>query len=154
MQRVVWTLSKGHWDNQINKPGRYKSRDISQWLEAILNQKISIPCANCGDIITTTVTFSAPPPFIAFIVYDTKAKYTSQIILPNQHQLYRLCGIVYYANNHFVAQIIDKQGDIWYHDGYAQRDKVNYMTNILNINEKQLHKVGQYKASLLIYTIL
>ena len=93
-------------------------------------------------------------PFIAFIVYDTRAKYTSQIILPNQHQLYRLCGIVYYANNHFVAQIIDKQGDIWYHDGYAQRDKVKYMTNILNINEKQLHKVGQYKASLLIYTIL
>ncbi|KAF8224494.1 hypothetical protein L208DRAFT_1511379 [Tricholoma matsutake] len=34
-----------------------------------------------------------------------------------QTATYHLKGIIYYDTNHFTAHIIDKSGQMWYHDG-------------------------------------
>ncbi|KAI1783544.1 hypothetical protein LXA43DRAFT_903373, partial [Ganoderma leucocontextum] len=56
---------------------------------------------------------------------------------------YRLCGIIYYADYHFVCRVIDQSGE-----------QASYYGNIVNLNMKKLQTVGDYTIYLLIYTKL
>ena len=53
-----------------------------------------------------------------------------------------------------MAQIIDKQGDIWYHDGAKTGENVQYEKNILNISNHGWQKAKSFLASAYIYTKL
>lgn len=152
VQRVVWSCTKSHWLNYPRRQGGYTGKSIRAWLDVICEQKTGVKCRDCrSDVIRNTV-YSESPVFISFIVYEARAVFDSSIILPGHRELYCLCGIVYYGNAHFVCRIIDQSGEIWYHDGYVHREEVLYFNNLLNIDEKELHKAGTHKASLLIYT--
>ncbi|KAF8574971.1 hypothetical protein K439DRAFT_1311008, partial [Ramaria rubella] len=51
-----------------------------------------------------------------------------------------LAGIVYYdaMRKHFVARVVDKQGDIWYHDGINRGNRCVYDGNVSAFDSTQL----------------
>ena len=151
---ITWTFDKFIWKNQLNKMGSYKDRLVNLWLKACSIQKSEKICPNCARPMIKQVTYIEPPNFITCVVYKLKIEVESQITIPGHLQLYRLCGIVYFAPNHFVARIVDKSGGVWYHDGYEIGEEVKYVGNIVNMNSKELLKHKKYTASLLIYTKL
>ena len=94
--------------------------------------------------------YEKAPNILAFITTD-KVVIENQITLPEIHQMYRLCGIVYYNNQHFVCRFVDQSGGIWYHDGITTKDQVQYCGNTVNYSAKKLQTSGEYVMSLLIY---
>ena len=68
----------------------------------------------------------------------TTAVIETSIILPETDQMYRLAGIIYYHNCHFVCRVIDKSGQVWIHDGVENGDTALYGDNIVNIPVKKL----------------
>ncbi|KAF8582879.1 hypothetical protein K439DRAFT_1350149 [Ramaria rubella] len=74
----------------------------------------------------------------------------------NHHKNLSLAGIVYYdaMRQHFVARVIDKQGDIWYHDGINTGNKCVYEGNVSTFDSTQLRiykEQMEITAILLIY---
>ena len=151
-RRVVWTCSKRHWENNPLTRRAYTGKGIQEWLDAIVSQKSEIPCESCGEYIVTKVRFIRDPAFIAFIVFEARARIVTEIILPGRQQVYRLCGVIYFKPNHFVARTIDENGDVWYHDGVTMGNKTKYVNNILSMETSELSRAGPYRASLAIYT--
>ena len=100
------------------------------------------------------LAYIEPPTFVFCVVYKLKIGVESQIMIPGHQHLYRLCGIVYFAPNHFVAKIVDKSGEIWYNDRFEMGEETEYIGNIVNMTSKDLLKHKRYSASLLIYTKL
>ena len=78
----------------------------------------------------------------------------TEIKLSNDGDKYRLCGVIYFGNGHFVSRIVDKSGDIWYHDGAKTGENVQYEKNILNISNHGWQKAKSFLASAYIYTKL
>ncbi|KAK7032059.1 hypothetical protein VNI00_013428 [Paramarasmius palmivorus] len=69
-------------------------------------------------------------------------------------QGYRLCGVIYYRDSHFVSRIIDSNRVAWFHDGLApnlaQRSKYVFNKN-LNAGNLDLTKARGYKAMYALY---
>ena len=76
----------------------------------------------------------------------------TEVRFPDEAALYRLCGVIYYTSNHFVCRIVDKSGNIWFHDGYKMGSTVKYVKNSTTMSNNGWLKTGNYKASGLIYT--
>ena len=100
------------------------------------------------------LNYIQPPNFVSCVVYKLHITVESQITIPGHNNLYRLCGIIYFSPNHFVCRIIDKCGGVWCHDGYEMGEEVEYIGNVVNLNNKDLMKHKRYTASLLVYTKL
>lgn len=78
-----------------------------------------------------SLSYTDSPNIIA-ICAQQKIIVESQIVWPDIDQMYRLCGIIYLTPSHFVCRFIDKLGDVWYHDGAENDEKVLYYGNIVN----------------------
>ena len=98
--------------------------------------------------------YDSPPSFVAFIVDKTKVNVDNEITFPGNNQRYRICGICYFADYHFVCRFIDKSGGVWYHDGNGNGNDVLYYGNIVNFDHKKLQTAGKYEMRLVIYTTL
>ena len=149
---VVWTLTKKHWKNHPRKLG-VSNKPISEWLKAASIQKSNRHCRQCNSgSLTLERHFTSSPMFMGVITHDINVQITSNLIHPDLNDLYRLCGVVYYHDFHFVCHIINKSGEIYYHDGQKLGTKVKYFNNVLNVSDTSLNKAGNYKSRLLIYT--
>ena len=151
---TMFLFDKFIWKNQVNKMGSYKDRLLNLWLKAYFTQKSEKNCPNCARPMIKQLAYTEPPKFISCVVYKLKIEVETQISIPGHQTLYRLCGIVYFALNHFVAKIVDKCGEVWYNDGFEMGEETEYIGNIINMISKDLLKHKKYSASLLVYTTI
>ena len=127
-EKVVWTCPVDFWKNHPTKLGIHKGKSVMQWYNALAIQKTTSACPQCDRSMQKIQKYEKAPNIIAFITTD-KVVIENQITLPEIHQMYRLCGIVYYHNQHFVCRFVDQSGGIWYHDGITTKDQVQYLLN-------------------------
>ena len=145
-------LDQKYWTNHPKKLGVRGNKPISEWLKAASIQKSNRHCCQCnGGSSTLERHFTSSPMFMGVITHDINVQITSNLIHPDLNDLYRLCGVVYYHDFHFVCHIINKSGEIYYHDGQKLGTKVKYFNNVLNVSDTSLNKAGNYKSRLLIY---
>jgi hypothetical protein len=59
---------------------------------------------------------------------------------------YRLAGIVYFGDMHFVAHIIRQDGQIWFHDGITTQRNLIYEGSIASghIDLASVHSKGAH----------
>ena len=112
------------------------------------------PCPSCQTLMCKASRYDQAPPFLLFICHDIKVKVQNEFTFPGINQRYRLCGIIYFANYHFVCRVIDKSGGVWYHNGNENNNKVLYIGNIVNYDSKKLQTTGTYEMKMAIYTTL
>ena len=115
-------------------------------------QKTEKHCPECHTPMVLSMEYEVAPHFVAIINHEIKIIVDNEIVLPGIDIRYRLCGIVYYANYHFVCRVVDKSGGIWYHDGQNNNNQVLYYGNIVNFSTKQLQSVGAFQMRMLLYT--
>ena len=123
-------------------------------MHAAYIQKSNALCLHCQRPLQHVLTYDSAPCFIACIIHDIKVNIEIEITLTDLNTKYRPCGIVYYANFHFVCRVIDNSGDIWFYGGAKHGSEVSYFGNIINLNIKKPQTVGDYTMCLLIYTKL
>ena len=49
----------------------------------------------------------------------------------NEHHRMRLAGVIYYGQQHFTAQVILSDGQIWFHDGIESGRNLIYNSSII-----------------------
>ena len=57
----------------------------------------------------------------------------------------RLAGLIYHSGlrNHFTAVVVDRDGNLWYHNGMTTRNRSTWMKNMQNITDtRTLHCLG------------
>ena len=73
------------------------------------------------------------PIIISFELKDKSTELNSFVSV-KQHTgtaiRYRLAGVVYFGDLHFVARIIRQDGQVWYHDGITTRRNLIYEGSI------------------------
>ena len=148
---VCWTFTQEVWKNHPAKLGTYKGKTVQQWLHAAHIQKSTVLCTQCQRPLQRVTKYDDAPYFMTCITHDVKVNIETEVKLTELNATYRLCGIVYYGNFHFVCRVIDQSGDVWYHDGAKHKDQAAYVGNIVNLNLKKLQTVEDYTMCLLIY---
>ena len=105
---------------------------IQQWINLS-----SLPtrrrCRVCNELYTQIADYNDLPQVIAFELRDETTLLDSTILvkqLTGTQLTYRLAGVVYFGDMHFVACIIRQDGQIWFHDGITTQRNLIYEGSI------------------------
>lgn len=123
----VHGISSGHF-----QPGLEVHRSIQQWIDQPGSYTRRI-CRICRDPFTRYTDYIDLPNIIAFEVKDKSTTLNASVSvtqLTGPVLKYRLAGVVYFGDMHFVARIIRQDGQIWFHDGITTRRNLNYEGSI------------------------
>ena len=152
---AIWSFTQGHRERHPKGKGLHRKLTTSEWLEIVMERDTSRMCGDCGGSQVKVISYTTlTPNFLYLIAYGINLQVETEIKLPNSSERYRLCGVIYFAHGHFVSRIVDKLGDIWYHDGAKTGENVQYEKNILNISNHGWQKAKSFLASAYIYTKL
>ena len=99
------------------------------------------------------MVFKHSPTFLYFqIDAGINVKWDSQLTMNDT--VYRLCGMIYFADFHFTTRLITDIGDIWYQDSLHSPQSSIYKGNIESISGKTLNKAKEKVLSVVIYVTL
>jgi hypothetical protein len=114
-------------------------------------------CTTCERDVFIKYRFTEMPSLIVFEFGDQDLHmdfFINVQVQPNngQHQM-RLAGIVYYGQQHFTAQIILSDGQIWFYDGITTEKNLVYIGSI-HQNPPNLSHCRGKQASAAIYVCI
>jgi hypothetical protein len=128
--------------------GSTASKSVADWMQE-LKEKSRVTCASCPEKMAITHHFLLPIPFIAIALGNQQLQIdqTFSIYINNQQFRYELRGIVYYRESHFTARVVNHNGMIWFHDGIATGQSLEYEGRVV----ESLNSCKGKQASVAIY---
>ena len=138
VQSVIYTCRHNHVC-QINNcyslvlihgAGHYES--TSKWSLQREDETCHV-CATCGERVFIQYSFTRIPSLLAF-EFANKVLHINFLIdlgPQNEHHRMRLAGVIYYGQQHFTAQVILSDGQIWFHDGIETGRNLIYNGTII-----------------------
>ena len=109
--------------NAFLSAGVHEYESIVQWLSAE-TPHARARCQICSLAVYIKLRFRRCPPLIAFSFPELRIgiEDTFKISFENSERTYMLSAVIYYANQHFTAQIVTRDGRIWFYDGMKITD--------------------------------
>jgi Helitron helicase-like domain at N-terminus/PIF1-like helicase len=127
--------------------------DVGSLLGAADYQKLT--CTECMSIasVSRTAYLDEIPSVIAL---ETQARPSVQFRL--SHSLgainYRLKGLIYWGEFHFVSRIIDNNGQVWFHDGMTTGSSCEWERTLdLSSDTEWMKRAGEKVLCLCIYAL-
>ena len=103
--------------------GVHEYESIAQWVSTETHHAYA-RCQICAHAVNLKLRFRHSPPLLVFSIsrLSIHIDTTIKILIENSdnvthHVVYTLAAVIYYANSHFTAQIITRDGRIWFYDG-------------------------------------
>ena len=98
--------------------GLHEYESIVQWVSTETNHALT-QCEVCGLPANVKLRFRNCPPLIAFSFPQMRISIdnTFEITIENSGYRYTIAAVIYYANQHFTAKIITRDGRIWFYNG-------------------------------------
>ncbi|KAF8582903.1 hypothetical protein K439DRAFT_1647404 [Ramaria rubella] len=123
-----------NWDRGASLAGFSESPEnhtVQQWYQVLTTKRTT--ARRC--FVPELVVFHITNAYMIEISHNMITQDTH-----DNHESLSLAGIVYYdaMRQHFVARVVDKQGDIWYHDGINTRNRCVYEGNVSAFDSTQL----------------
>jgi hypothetical protein len=141
--KPVHSMFSGHF-----LPGLEARRSIQQWVN-LQSSYTHRRCRVCGDTFAQCVDYVDLSHIIAFEVRDKSTSLDPFVSVKQLNDIvlkYRLAGIVYFGDMHFVTRIIRQDGQIWFHDGITTRRNLIYegsiasgLIELSSANSKDVH---------------
>ena len=132
--------------------GMHRRLNVSQWLSITMEHTTNRECSSCGGGIVKNYSYvGRGPAFLYLIPRLINLNIETEIKLPDSDERYRLCGVVYFDNNHFVSRVVDKSGEIWYHDGIKTGEQLKYEKNVVTISNNGWLKARKFRVTALVY---
>ena len=127
--------------------------DVASLLGADGSQKLA--CAVCSNLnsVTRTAYLDEIPSMIAL---EANARPSAQFRLRHNSGAiaYRLRGLIYWGDFHFVSRIIDKSGQVWFHDGMTTGSSCQWEGIIdLSSDIEWMRKAGSKTLCYCIYAL-
>jgi hypothetical protein len=106
--------------NAILCRGVCQHLSISLWMSSELYHAHA-RCQTCRHAVGIKLRFCYSPPLLAFSISGSSLHIDPTFNLLVEYHVcrYTLIAVVYYADLHFTAQIVTRDGRIWYYDGLA-----------------------------------
>ena len=105
--------------NAFLSAGVHEYESIVQWVSTETHHACT-RCEICGVAVNIKIRFRDCPPLMVFSFPQLRIgiNNTFRISIDNSdHTIYTLAAVIYYANLHFTAQIITRDGRIWFYNG-------------------------------------
>ena len=98
--------------------GVHEYESVVQWISTE-TYHAHARCEICAHAVGVRVRFCHSPPLLVFSIPHLRIHIdtTFKISIENKDSEYMLAAVIYYANSHFTAQIITRDGRIWFYDG-------------------------------------
>ena len=110
-------------------------------------------CPSCDGALFKNYSYRGKgPAFLYMILMACNPVIETEVRLQDENTIYRLCGVIYHTGNHFVARVVDRTGEVWYHDGCTTGEKVKYVKNVTSMSNDVWLSTGSYRALVLMYT--
>jgi len=127
--------------------------DVASLLGAHGSQKVA--CTVCSNLnsVTRTAYLDEIPTVIAL---EANAKPSVQFRLTHNSGAiaYRLRGLIYWGDFHFVSRIIDKSGQVWFHDGMTTGSSCQWEGMIdLSSDSEWMRKAGSKSLCYCVYAL-
>ena len=112
-----------HSDDRIAvlSRGAHKNASIVEWVSAETHHA-EVCCDICHHAVGIKLRFQHSPPLLVFSMPDSRTHINTTfdiVSVDSQVSMYTLLAVIYYADQHFTAQIVTRDGRIWYYDGLA-----------------------------------
>lgn len=130
------TCSRYIWKKQKLISGTARLRTPAEWVEANFQVQTSHSCFDCHTPFICETVVHSKPTFIRFKVEDILVNWISTMYIDSVE--YRLCGLIYYGNNHFTARIITKKDEVWFNDGLINNENYIYENKSNNFQSNEL----------------
>jgi hypothetical protein len=138
VQSIIYTCRHNHVRRMNNSyslvlmhgAGHYES--TSEWSLQRENETRHM-CATCDERVFIQYNFTEIPPLLVF-EFANKVLHINFLIdlgPQNEHHRMRLAGVIYYGQQHFTAQVILSDGQIWFHDGIETGRNLIYNGSII-----------------------
>jgi len=138
VQSVIYTCRHNHVrriNNSyslvlIHGAGHYES--TSEW-SLQREDETRHMCATCDERVFIQYSFTKMPPLLVF-EFANKVLHINFLIdlrPQNEHHRMRLAGVIYYGQQHFTAQVILSDGQIWFYDGIETGKNLIYNGSII-----------------------
>ncbi len=140
---TVHSIHSGH-----NHPGMVAHSSIQQWIN-MPSSSTHRRCRVCNEPYIRTAEYIDLPQVVAFELRDKSTGLDSTVFVKQStgtDLTYRLAGIVYFGDMHFVACIIRQDGQIWFHDGITTQRNLIYEGSIASghIDLTSAHSKGAH----------
>ena len=151
----MWAFRLEHRKDHPKGKGLHRKLTISEWLDITMEKDTGSKCPSCNGAQVKNLSYgNMCPDFLYLIASGINLQVETEIKLSNDGDKYRLCGVIYFGNGHFVSRIVDKSGDIWYHDGASTGENVKYEKNALTISNQGWQKVKSFHVTAYVFTRL
>ena len=118
---------------------RLTTTDTTTWLKYASISCYNRKCVTCRRKLTYQRRVDNVPEFLLLSWSDVGIKMQwKHNTVYNNHE-YFLCGLIYLGNFHFTCRIIQKNGNVWYHDGIKTKKRCAYEGHIDNMSQRKLN---------------
>jgi hypothetical protein len=113
-------------------------------------------CGNCSQVVS--ITRKCFLDLIPFMIVLEPGEAIPNVQLRLSHNsgaiVYKLRGLIYWGNFHFVSRIVDKSGQVWFHDGISTRSSCEWERTIDLVSDTLwLMKAGSKKLCCCVYVL-
>ena len=117
--------------------------------------KVHNPCTECRHNLQTQMHFNVVPKIFAIHISNYTIQISHSIIVDvmNSQRTYKLKGLIYYADQHFTSQFVDKNNDVWYHDGIQTGHRCIKQGNLSNLSNHSLLNAHGHRLCSVIYSL-
>ena len=148
---MVIVCSPYRWRKQGLMTGSASNKIPVQWMRANMKQITTVMCQSCHIPLVNHIAFTSMPLFFRFKVDGVNVKWTLQIDL--QQYQYRLCGFIYYGNNHFTSRIITPDGEVWFNDAIQYGRAYYFEKKFQDFSVRELSNAPQARKLILAFYI-
>ena len=112
---------------------------ISEWMTS-MTEETNKSCIICNERLTLIQEFTFPLPLIALDFSHQMLPLVNifTISIENTETSYKLRGIIYFGDSHFIARVISDNDMVWFHDGITTGHNLIYegmLNNDLLLNQ-------------------
>ncbi|KAF8874595.1 hypothetical protein BD779DRAFT_1450804 [Infundibulicybe gibba] len=121
-----------------------------------------IKCIICNEYLIRRYSFAQKPALLSFdfsdavnldgsINVDNIPCLNPQVEIKVQGKTinFRICGIIYYGESHFISRVVASGGIVWVHDGMTMGSRPEYEGELLSLGD--LRKCQSKTATAAIY---
>ena len=136
-------------------PSQQTSKNIGAVLKELWNKSHQVRCLSCNKKTFRQVVIdrTSPACFVAYLpMHGSDIKLTKSISAGENGSrvVYKLRGIIYFGQQHFTACVVNKNGQVFYHDGITTGRQCNYIGVFKDLENPHSYK-GK-KAAAVIYS--
>ena len=155
-----YTFYRSTWQRSADIHNLPSSPDLGNTEQCaalfLKSQRISTPCTVCRkDLVVSKIFYVVPELLVMYLGRQNSMhiSHSFDVHLNSRSYTFRLRGMIYFGSFHFTSQFVDKDSNVWYHDGVSTGQKCELQGALRNLSNNQLLNTHNRYLCTVIYSL-